>query len=86
MPPGVPGYAQPFHTAYPQNPGYGSTIVIQPPAEVVFVGGCPACQRGILEESFTLCGVLMAIIFFPLGLLCCLLMREKRCSNCGSSI
>lgn len=82
-PPPQPGYAQPQHHSQPQYQGYGSTIVIQPQAEVVFVGGCPACHRGVLEDSFTCCGMLMAICFFPLGILCCLAMREKRCNHCG---
>ena len=31
------------------------------------------CQKvGILEEDFTCLGILLAILFFPLGILCCL--------------
>lgn len=50
-----------------------------------FLGGCPACRVGVLEDDFTCMGVLCAILFFPLGILCCLAMREKRCSNCGAT-
>ncbi|XP_063444876.1 membrane protein BRI3-like [Mytilus trossulus] len=56
----------------------------QPPTQVVVVGGCPACRVGVLEEDYTCLGVLCAILFFPLGLLCCLAMRQRRCPNCGA--
>jgi hypothetical protein len=29
-------------------------------------------------------GVALGIIFFPIGLLCCFLLREKRCVRCGA--
>jgi len=78
--------------AQPQYPGhghphsqYGTVIVQQVPAtQVILVGGCPACRVGVLEDSFSCVGVLCAILFFPIGVLCCLAMREKRCSNCGA--
>ncbi|CAH0547657.1 unnamed protein product [Brassicogethes aeneus] len=80
--PPTPIYKQPA-----QAPTYGATttqtIILQP--ETIIVGGCPACRVGVLEDDFTCCGVMCAICFFPLGILCCLLMREKKCSNCGAS-
>jgi len=80
------GYAHPQQPgAYPHQPQYGTVIVQQVPAhQVILVGGCPACRVGVLEDSFSCVGVLCAILFFPLGILCCLAMREKRCSNCGA--
>ncbi|KAK0055966.1 brain protein I3 [Biomphalaria pfeifferi] len=62
-----------------------SNVVIQSPTQqVVLVGGCPACRVGILEDDFTCLGVLCAILFFPIGLLCCLAMRQRRCNHCGA--
>nr|NP_001163339.1 uncharacterized protein Dmel_CG12012, isoform B [Drosophila melanogaster]ABF85723.1 IP05417p [Drosophila melanogaster]ACZ94611.1 uncharacterized protein Dmel_CG12012, isoform B [Drosophila melanogaster] len=76
-------------------PTYGAfettpvSVVIQPapvamPTEIIVIGGCPACRIGYLEDTFSACGLCCAIFFFPLGILCCLAMREKRCSNCGT--
>jgi len=79
---GVPG-------PYPvQNqPSYmasGTTITVQPQPQVIVVGGCPACRTGVLEDDFTCLGVCCAIFFFPIGILCCLAMRQRRCPNCGA--
>lgn len=52
--------------------------------EIISVNACPVCRIGMLEEGFTACGLCCAIFFFPVGILCCLLMREKSCSNCGA--
>ena len=41
-------------------------------------------QGGVLVDSFTVAGVILAILFFPIGILCCFLMMEKKCSNCGT--
>ncbi|KAL0822743.1 hypothetical protein ABMA28_004757 [Loxostege sticticalis] len=87
-PPPPPGYT-PYGTAPPPPPGtgyvpnYGATsIIIQPP--IIAVGACPACRVGILEDDFTCLGILCAILFFPLGILCCLALKNRRCSNCGA--
>ncbi|KAI8039347.1 brain protein I3 [Drosophila gunungcola] len=85
-------------TAPPPNmhmPTYGAfettpvSVVIQPPpvampTEIIVIGGCPACRIGYLEDTYSACGLVCAIFFFPLGILCCLAMKEKRCSNCGT--
>ncbi|KAK2153661.1 hypothetical protein LSH36_290g03016 [Paralvinella palmiformis] len=44
----------------------------------------PAGQVGVLEDDFTCLGICCGILFFPLGLICCLLMRQRRCPNCGA--
>ncbi|KAL3875614.1 hypothetical protein ACJMK2_033547 [Sinanodonta woodiana] len=69
----------------PQS-SYGTVTVTQqqPQAQVILVGGCPSCRVGVLEDDFTCLGVLCAIIFFPIGILCCLAMRQRRCPNCGA--
>jgi len=74
----IPGQA---HMVQPQ--GYGSTIVVHQQPEVIIIGGCPVCRIGSLEEDFTCLGVLIGILLFPLGLICCLAMRNKRCTHCG---
>ncbi|XP_071546211.1 membrane protein BRI3-like [Panulirus ornatus] len=70
-----------------QQPSYGAIPVVVNPvraADVIVVGGCPACRVGVLDEDFTLAGLCCAFWFFPIGILCCLAMRERRCSNCGA--
>lgn len=67
-------------------PSYGATSgptqVIIP--EIIIVGACPACRVGYLEDDYTCLGLFCAIFFFPLGILCCLALKNKRCSNCGA--
>ncbi|XP_022225021.1 brain protein I3 [Drosophila obscura] len=84
-------------TAPPPNmhmPMYGAfettpvSVVIQPPValptEIIVIGGCPSCRIGYLEDTFSPLGLCCAIFFFPVGILCCLAMKEKRCTNCGA--
>ncbi|XP_012216504.1 membrane protein BRI3 [Linepithema humile] len=66
-------------------PSYGSThstAIIVP--EIILVGGCPACRVGVMEDDYTCLGLLCAILFFPFGILCCMLLKTRRCSNCGA--
>ena len=44
----------------------------------------PNCRVGVLVEDYDGCGICLAIFFFPIGILCCLAMRKKRCTNCRS--
>ncbi|XP_078483336.1 uncharacterized protein LOC144743423 [Ciona intestinalis] len=61
----------------------------QQPSVVVVGGqggglGCRRCGATGLSDSFTCCGICLAIFFFPIGLICCFCMREKKCSGCGA--
>ncbi|CAB1342372.1 unnamed protein product [Coregonus sp. 'balchen'] len=69
--------------AIAQQPYPGTYTIIQP--SVVVVGGCPACRVGVLEDDFTCLGIMCAIFFFPLGILFCLALRQRRCPNCGAT-
>ncbi|XP_051856742.1 membrane protein BRI3 [Sminthopsis crassicaudata] len=73
---GRPAYAPGSYNIQPQG-------VFQPSSAIVVVGGCPACRVGVLEESFTCLGILLAILFFPIGLICCFALRRQKCPNCG---
>lgn len=74
----------------PHQPGMGvisptTVVAVQPAESIILVGGCPACRVGVLEDDFTCAGICMAIVFFPLGVLCCLAMKQRRCPNCGAT-
>ncbi|XP_029363676.1 membrane protein BRI3 [Echeneis naucrates] len=79
-----PGYpSAQMGPAVAQQPYAGTYAIIQP--SVVVVGGCPACRVGVLEDDFTCLGILCAIFFFPLGILFCFALRQRRCPNCGAT-
>ncbi|XP_025068890.1 brain protein I3 [Alligator sinensis] len=81
-----PGYG--VSPGPPQHNYPNTYTIIQQPAtttSVVVVGGCPACRVGVLEDTFTCLGVFCAIVFFPIGILFCLALRQRRCPNCGAA-
>ncbi|XP_029159153.1 brain protein I3 [Nylanderia fulva] len=85
LPPGY--YPSNIDATYQGNyvPSYGSvhsTAIIVP--EIILVGGCPACRVGVMEDDYTCFGLLCAILFFPIGIICCMLLKTRRCSNCGA--
>ncbi|KAM6957060.1 LOW QUALITY PROTEIN: membrane protein BRI3 [Aplochiton taeniatus] len=80
---GFPPASAQMGPAIAQQPYPGTYTIIQP--SVVVVGGCPACRVGVLEDDFTCLGIMCAILFFPLGILFCLALRQRRCPNCGAT-
>lgn len=76
-----------YQTVPPNDAIIRSTQHATSTTQVVMVGAgaqCPKCRTGILQEDFTLLGICCAIFFFPLGLICCLMMRQRRCTYCGA--
>jgi len=61
--------------------------VTQPQQPVILVGGggCPNCGVGYLHDDYGCFALFLAIFFFPLGVLCCLALKEKRCTNCSAT-
>ncbi|KAI9550420.1 hypothetical protein GHT06_001699 [Daphnia sinensis] len=80
----------PAYTPFVQQPissNSGTTAVIitpNPAGNIFLVSGCPACRVGVLDDEFTFLGLLCCILFFPIGILCCLALRQRRCLNCGA--
>lgn len=93
--PQYPGSPQPQYAGSPQ-PQYAQQgqyaqpvqYVMSPAPQVVVVNPAMVCPGGgahFITSDFSCCGIAMAIIFFPIGVLCCLAMREQRCAKCGMS-
>uniref|UniRef100_A0A1B6DBQ6 Membrane protein BRI3 n=1 Tax=Clastoptera arizonana TaxID=38151 RepID=A0A1B6DBQ6_9HEMI len=83
-PPQVPSVIQPVVSG---QPNYGATTITVQPEQVhniIIVGVCPACRIGVLEDDYTCLGIFCAIFFFPLGILACLALKNRRCTNCGA--
>lgn len=59
----------------------GPTVINK---EIIVIGGCPSCRVGVLDDNYTCCGICCAIFCFPIGILCCLACKNKRCKNCGA--
>jgi len=83
---GYPGQApqqRQVPTAYAQ-PVYQATVIVpgQPVLPPSQFGPCAGVGH-MITEDFTCCGVCLGIVFFPIGLICCLTMKERRCVNCG---
>ena len=54
--------------------------------EAHFEETCPSCgEKNTMIDGFTCCGIVLGVMLFPIGLICCLLMREKKCARCGNS-
>ncbi|KAJ3101362.1 hypothetical protein HDU97_001403 [Phlyctochytrium planicorne] len=60
----------------------------QPQQVVMAVNAAEMCAAGgihSISDEFTCCGITLAILCFPIGLVCCFLMREKKCIKCGTT-
>ncbi|ETW05845.1 hypothetical protein H310_03507 [Aphanomyces invadans] len=79
----VPVVQQPQYVvvqAQPQVLASGEFIVV--PGQVLTATG--HCAHAVQTNEFTCPGVLLGILFFPIGILCCLLLTERRCVHCGT--
>ncbi|KAH9079504.1 hypothetical protein EDB83DRAFT_1280013 [Lactarius deliciosus] len=76
-PPGNPHSGTPTSSPQWQNPGPGQ----QPNWETVYA----RCARGDHDvvTSFGLCGIICAILLFPIGLIFLCIDTEKKCARCG---
>ena len=70
----------------PQQP------IVQPQAPIIIqqdvprAGACYKCGRGVpVDDCCTFCGVFWCIMLFPIGLLCLICCKKKKCSNCGTN-
>ncbi|XP_014405809.1 PREDICTED: brain protein I3, partial [Myotis brandtii] len=79
QPRGIPTHHPRVYNIHSRN------VTRYPANSIVVVGGCPVCRVGVLEDSFTFLGILLAIVFFPFGFICCFALRKRRCPNCGAN-
>ncbi|ETV87163.1 hypothetical protein, variant [Aphanomyces astaci] len=81
---GYPGQGPPQYAnvvqAQPQVLASAEFIVV--PGQVITASG--HCAHAVQTNEFTCPGVLLGILFFPIGILCCLLLTERRCVHCGA--
>ncbi|XP_037952055.1 uncharacterized protein LOC119682609 [Teleopsis dalmanni] len=54
------------------------------PIPRIAIGDCPACRVGQLEDGYSCLGLVCAIVLFPIGIICCMAMKNKRCPSCGT--
>ncbi|KXS12550.1 hypothetical protein M427DRAFT_395649 [Gonapodya prolifera JEL478] len=77
-PPPQGHYYQPPPVQYAHPPQGGPTVVVMQTGV-----GCPMGGAHDLDDNFTAAGIILCILFFPLGLLCLFGMMEKSCRKCG---
>lgn len=44
------------------------------------------CQHAHTVPAFTCLGIILSIICFPCGYMCCWLLAEKKCGDCGKKV
>ncbi|KAH9128404.1 hypothetical protein AeMF1_001440 [Aphanomyces euteiches] len=64
----------------PQVVAGGEFIVV--PGQILTASG--HCAHVVQTNEFTCPGIVLGILFFPIGILCCLLLTERRCVHCGA--
>ncbi|VDC00649.1 unnamed protein product [Peniophora sp. CBMAI 1063] len=81
-----PPPAQPSHSYAPdprQYPAYD--MGMGPPFNSQLLIRCAQGEHEV-TTTFGLCGIICAVLIFPLGLICLCLDSEKKCSRCGTRI
>ncbi|KAJ9052016.1 hypothetical protein DSO57_1038431 [Entomophthora muscae] len=74
------------YLAQPQPQPQSMPMPMPKPSPVVVVspqlGGC--CDGGahLFEDEYTTCGIIWAVVCFPVGLICCYADRYSRCRKC----
>lgn len=86
-----PSYTQPGYAPYQQGHpvpvhGQSNVVVVSQPGVQGVRGTCPYCGLGFARSDYSTIGILIAILFFPLGIICCLMMTERRCTHCRAKI
>ncbi|KAK8400086.1 hypothetical protein O3P69_003052 [Scylla paramamosain] len=84
-PPGQMAYVASAPTIVAAQPTVAAQPVFAAQPQAVSSGICSACRVGFIRNEFTWCGIFLAIFLFPFGFLCCLMMKEKKCTNCRAS-
>ncbi|XP_018566884.1 brain protein I3-like isoform X2 [Anoplophora glabripennis] len=75
----------PIIMAQPQ-PQYASSTTTYVVVNSGTPGGCRVCHNRTWTGSYSCCAWLCCICCFPCGLICCLCMRQKKCSKCGFTV
>ncbi|EQC26546.1 hypothetical protein SDRG_15638 [Saprolegnia diclina VS20] len=85
------GQPQYYAQGVPVQQARPDYVVVQPamvgqvvvmPGQMLTVDGY--CAHAVQSNEFTLCGIVLGILFFPAGILCCLLLTERKCVHCGA--
>ena len=89
LPYSMPGsslpYGESMTTYYYQNPVTGHVITsVFPPDHPEMI--CLQEGRHVTHTRFGLLGILAAIVWFPIGIACCLIDRRVVCRRCGKII
>ncbi len=80
-----PGF-QPAHSVPQPQPQFAyasAPQAVHVPTYVANVGPCAAGGGHEIREEFTACGLVCGILLFPIGLICCLTMKDRTCLRCG---
>ncbi|KAJ3099800.1 hypothetical protein HDU96_010553 [Phlyctochytrium bullatum] len=77
----VPSHHVTVQSQYPMQPSHNDVKVT---AHGFGVQMCSAGGVHDIKDEFTCPGIVLAILFFPIGLVFCFLLREKQCRKCKS--